>query len=228
MKAHERILDRLVPPDWEHVEKYPLTAASVKPKGTPTVLGINWYTDFDKPVRYGSRWFICPDGKVRGHVRGGHCVCIDANETDPPAWWTFYNQGEEGACVGFGSARMKSLVDRRKYDAFELFHATQVQGGYVGQGGAYVRDAMAVLNLRGAVRSGRTDPDPTSKISAYRWATKVEEIASVLLRNDIADLEAVPILNSWGRDYPHVVWVPFGVLQRLLDEDGEAAIATDE
>jgi hypothetical protein len=37
----------------------------------------------------------------------------------------------------------------------------------------------------------------------------------------------VRILNSWGRGYPHRVWMPDETLQRLIDEDGEVALVTD-
>jgi hypothetical protein len=38
--------------------------------------------------------------------------------------------------------------------------------------------------------------------------------------------QAFKLKNSWGRDYP-LVWLPYTVMQRLLDEDGEAALVTD-
>lgn len=230
MAARTRVLDRLVPPNWEHVRKYPLAALSSadQPKGTPVVVGINWYVEFDEPKRMSDgRWWVALDGKLTT-VRGGHCVCIKADEPDSQAWWHFYDQGKEGACVGFGSSRMKSLLDRRRYDAFELYHATQQLGGYVGQEGAYVRDAMAVLAQRGAVPYGKKDPDPASKISTYRWALTVEEILAVLDLPMATKRGAVPFLNSWGdRDYPHITWMPGEVMDRLIREDGEIAIVTD-
>ena len=49
-----------------------------------------------------------------------------------------------------------------------------------------------------------------------------------MLGNDRADeLGAVPILNSWGRSYPHRTWMPDEVLDRLMQEEGEIAIPTD-
>jgi C1A family cysteine protease len=38
--------------------------------------------------------------------------------------------------------------------------------------------------------------------------------------------QAFKIKNSWGIEYPEV-WLPYGVMQRLLDEYGEAALVTD-
>jgi hypothetical protein len=39
-------------------------------------------------------------------------------------------------------------------------------------------------------------------------------------------LQAVKIKNSWGKDYP-LVFMPYKTLQRLLREDGEATLITD-
>jgi hypothetical protein len=38
--------------------------------------------------------------------------------------------------------------------------------------------------------------------------------------------QAFRIMNSWGAGYPPV-WVPYAIMQRLLNEDGEAAVITD-
>lgn len=38
--------------------------------------------------------------------------------------------------------------------------------------------------------------------------------------------QAFRLKNSWGRDYP-LVWLPYATMERLLYEDGEAALVTD-
>jgi hypothetical protein len=38
--------------------------------------------------------------------------------------------------------------------------------------------------------------------------------------------QAVRMVNSWGRRYP-LVWMRYELVQRLLDEDGEATLAVD-
>ena len=64
-------------------------------------------------------------------------------------------------------------------------------------------------------------------ISANRWATSVDETHRVL-QNGVGDrLGAVALLNSWGRGYPHAVWMPDETLDRMIREDGEVAIVTD-
>src|SRR6266496_3859056 len=93
----ERVLDRLPPPDWEHVARYALSAIprAEQPKGVPVVFGVNWYNEFDYPEKdSSSRYWIAKNGKLTG-VRGGHCLCAKAGQRDPSTWWTYYNQGNE-------------------------------------------------------------------------------------------------------------------------------------
>jgi hypothetical protein len=61
----------------------------------------------------------------------------------------------------------------------------------------------------------------------FRWARSVEDVHRVLGNPRADELGAVPILNSWGETYPHRVWLPDDVLERLIQEDGEIAVPTD-
>jgi len=42
--------------------------------GVPCSIGVNWYSNFDNPVRKGTEYWI-GNGDL-GSVRGGHCVCV--------------------------------------------------------------------------------------------------------------------------------------------------------
>ena len=93
-------LGRRPPSDWSHVDRYPLTRSTAPSKPSPVVIGVNWYVEFDKPVKdaQGHHW-IARDGKLT-KSRGGHCVCLKPKgHSDPDAWWDFYDQGSEGACL---------------------------------------------------------------------------------------------------------------------------------
>jgi hypothetical protein len=70
-------------------------------------------------------------------------------------------------------------------------------------------------------------PDPDQGISAFRWAQGVGEVHAVLGNEKADELGAVPVLNSWGDDYPERVWMRDDVLDRLMREQGEIAIPTD-
>ena len=231
-------LDRLVPDDFSHVEKWPLTTAVIPSKPVPVTIGVNWYENFDDPHKDArGRWWIGV-GNL-GRIRGGHCVCLEPGDPvdggtfqDNPSWWTFYNQGREGACVGFGSSRMMSLLNRKRYDARWLWDRAKERDEWLDtnpgdDNGTSVRAAMDALRALGHEPWGQAGPVLAEGISANRWATKVDQVTAALQSPANDRMGAVRVLNSWGRSYPHRVWMPYETLQRLIDEDGEATVVTD-
>lgn len=222
---------RREPTDWKHVERYPLTAATTPDKPMPVILGINWYEKLDWPAPRDGRWWI--DEGDLGRILGGHAICVKpAVLTDPLEWWDFYDQGNEGACVGFSESRAKSLVDRTRYSGQWLYKEAQKIDEWPGEGydGTSVRAGLEVLRTRGHRRliGGTLQPERVGDgIAAYRWLRSVDEVHAVIKMPLADQLGAVPLLNSWGRYYPHIVWLPDSVLDRLLSEDGEAATFTD-
>lgn len=228
-----RPLGRRVPTDDNHIRQYGLTVDTLPTKPVPITIGINWYTNFDKPVYQNGRYWI-GKGKL-GSVRGGHCVCIKPDSlTDAASWRVFYNQGEEGACVGFGSSRMMTLLNRVRYDARWLWNQAKAVDEWPDtnpgdDNGTSVRAAMDVLRATGHVRSAKTEKPPSlaEGIAANRWATTVDMMRAALKSPSHDTLQAFPILNSWGTDYPRIVWLPYTVMTRLLKEDGESTLVTD-
>jgi hypothetical protein len=213
--------------DFSHVEKYPLRDLEEVVTNTPVALGINWYSNFDQPQLMGSKYWI-GIGDL-GHVRGGHAICLKPRRIqDPSTRWKFYDQGEEGACVGFACSRMMGLLNDEKYNAFWLYRQAQEVDEWdetPPEEGTSVNAACKVLQEKGAKIYKSDGPDVMQGISAYRWATTWDEVRSVL---GIPDSEAgVPLLNSWGEDYPHVVRITDEAGARVLSEYGEAAIVTD-
>jgi hypothetical protein len=212
------------------VEKWPLTAATT-PVKVPVTIGVNWYRAFDTPTKDKSGHYWIAQGTDLGPIRGGHCVCLKpAGVTDPSSWWDYYNQGAEGACVGFGSSRMMSLLNRKRYDARWLYKEAQLVdewGSTPPEEGTSVRAGMDILRKRGhrIRRDGVSGPvRAVEGIAANRWATSVDQVLDVL---GYGHLNYVDILNSWGRGYPHLVRMPVTVLDRLLREDGEMTLVTD-
>ena len=227
--AKERPLGRREPPDFKHVERYPLSAApGTAAPGSPVVLGIDWYSNFDKPVLDNGRYWIGRGGL--GSIRGGHAICVKPGvRTDPLGWWDFYNQGNEGACVGFSESRMMSLYNRTRYDARWLYKRAQETDDWPGENysGTSVRAGMNILRLEGHKRPAQDGPVGGAGIAAYRWLTTVDEILTVIAMPLARTLGAVPLLNSWGKWYPHITWMPGETLDRLLGQYGEATVATD-
>ena len=231
------MLGRLEPSDYNHVVSYPLRAIprADRPKHVPVVIGVNWYTAFDEPAPMdGALWI--GQGPL-GSIRGGHCVCLEpapdptqpGKEQDKGAWWRFYDQGAEGACVGFGSARMMTLLNRERYDARWLYHEAQKRDGIAGpHEGTYVDAACQVLRDVGISQVVKGTSRPATRhdgIAAYRWATHTQDVLDAL---GDPSAQWVTILNSWGEQYPQRVRLPVHVLDRLLiGEGGEAMVVTD-
>jgi hypothetical protein len=223
-------LGRRPPSDWKHVDKYPLTAATAPAKPSPVVIGVNWYVEFDAPVKDADGHFwIARDAKL-SKVRGGHCVCLKPRgTTDPDAWYDFYNQGDEGACVGFGISRLTSQLNRKLYDGFWLYNQAKKIDEWPGEDydGTSVRAGLDILRTRGhcAVDGGLTKPEAIGEgIKANRWARSVDDVLTTL---GYGGLDYVDVLNSWGRSYPHLTRMPAKVLERLWKEDGEVGLVTD-
>lgn len=243
-------LGRFIPDTWEHVAKYPLMALppDERPTKSPVVIGVNWYSEFDNPEQdeKSGEYFVARGGAASlTKVRGGHCVCLEpGGEPDPEAWWDFYDQGAEGACVGFGWSRCMSILNGELYVARWLWDRAKESDEWPetnpgDENGTSVRAAGDILDKLGHVdwddayaaddymkRAGYT-ADVNDGIQRFRWAESVEDVHQVLENPRADELGAVPFLNSWGRGYPHRTWMPDDVLERLLSEQGEVAIPTD-
>jgi hypothetical protein len=152
--------------------------------------------------------------------------------------------GREAACVGFARSRCATLLTKQSYAARWLRdRATEADEWPVTRPGddrgTSVRAAATVLRRRGHVAwSGSMAEDGVAERAAYtaegidglrrvRWARTVREVHETLGHPDADELEAVPVLNSWGPSYPRRVWMPDHVLERLIAEDGEIAVPTE-
>lgn len=239
-------LGRRPPTDWEHVDRYPLSTIGAPPKWIPVVIGVNWYREFDRPQQddQGHYW-VARDGNLT-RVRGGHCVCLKPRDArDSRKRHVFYDQGAEGACVGFGASRMMSFLNdgqlylaRWLWDrAKEIDEWPETNPG--DSDGTSVRAALDVLRTKGHVRfyplslpAYQTDwqlraglePKVGDGIAANRWITSIDDCLRVL---GYDGLDYVEFLNSWGTGYPHIVRMPATVLERLWREDGEIGVVTD-
>jgi hypothetical protein len=223
-------LGRRAPTDDEHIRKYPLTSVrELVLKPNPVVIGVNWYAEFDRPEQddQGHYW-VARDGRLTT-VRGGHCVCLKPRGArDSDKRWDFYDQGNEGACVGFGISRLASFLNSKLYDARWLYHEAQKVDEWPGEDyeGTSVRAGLDVLRTRGHYVNGLSRLQPSLKegTKANRWITGIDDCMKVLGN---VNVDYVEFVNSWGRDYPHVVRMPATVLERLWKEDGEIGVVTD-
>jgi hypothetical protein len=242
-RTEDRRLDRLPPSDWRHYEKFPLTASmrATLEAPRPVVLGINWYSSFMTPEKDSSGRYWIGRGDL-GSLAGGHAICVRPfNWTDAMTWYKYYDQGEEGRCAQFAASRAMSLLNRRRYEIREdreagrwLYWRAQSidewRGGsypnaYPFYEGTSVRAVLEILRTQGPIRYNETAPRVEDGISAYRWLRFAIDVAKVA---GYGDKDYVPLLNSWGKYYPHYVYIPLDTLERLIQEDGEAGVPTDK
>lgn len=243
-------LDRLIPANFDHLDNYPLTAATVPVDKTAMVMGVNWYSNFDRPteLKIGRKtWKVIGQGPL-GNVRGGHATCLRPWDVrDLLGWWIYYNQGKEGRCVEFATLRAMTLHNRRRYDITSRWHYHQMQmidywagGSYPGASPVYegtsVDAGLNVMRKFGAIPAfykGAQVPveqaeslvRPQEGIEAFRWAQSWDMVRAALGVPD--SLPGVPMLNSWGRGYPREVLLLDEAGARLLHEDGEFGMITD-
>lgn len=216
-------LGRIKPPDFEHVEKYPLSAIGVETiKPSPVQLGVRWMSNFDNPVKKtinGKTLYVIGEGNL-GTERGGHAICAQPPTlVDEPEWITFYNQGNTPECVGYSLARGQSLEKRIEFNPVWIYNAARnKEGNHSEEGGSTVRAGFAVLLARGAKPRGASEPVKDDGVSAYRWATSWDEVRAALGVPD--DQDGVDLDQSWGNQGypPHV---------RLVDEAGEWLLANE-
>lgn len=246
-KVSDPRLKRYIPKDWSHVEKHPLTASIIETvKPAPIVVGVNWYSAFDTPRKEkDGRFWVGKNSDRLGYVRGGHCICMPSNgKLDTWENYIYYNQGAEGACVGFGSSRAMSLLNKKLYNAWWLWDEAKLSDDFTDtnpgdENGSTVRAAMDVLRFKGHVawnnnQAGLSVSDRDNLIAnksdgivANKWATSVDDLFSVLQNPLYEKLEAIPFVNSWGTSYSWFTWVPCKIWERLLKEDGEMTMITD-
>lgn len=238
-------LDRIPTGHTVHLDRYPLTADTAPAEPTPIQIGVNWYSNFDRPVSRrirGRNFWVIGDGDL-GQVRGGHATCLKPPSlVDLLAWWIYYNQGQEGRCVEFSGLRLLSLLNRKRYDITSRWHylTAQDRDYWPGRSPAYegtsVDAFMQVAAREGVIPARRGGASisyeqaaqlaqPDEGIAAYRWATSWQQVRQTLQLPDW--MPGAPMLNSWGRGYPRLVLLLDAAGERVLREDGEMAVVTD-
>lgn len=115
---------------------------------------------------------------------------LKVERTLPMPDWAhgYYDQGEEGACVGFGSSQMMSILNQHRYDARWLWEQAKVYDEWPDTNpgddeGTSVRAGMDVLRQVGHVRVLRGKDNPANLVEGIqenRWATKVDEIRACI------------------------------------------------
>lgn len=104
----------------------------------------------------------------------------------PTQYRIWYDQGSEGACVGFACSWMMSILNRRKYVATELYRQAQLRDEWQdtppAQGTSVKAACDVLLNVghwrffRGLQRLAGMGEG----IQAVRWATTVDDVRTAI------------------------------------------------
>lgn len=135
-----------------------------------------------------------------------------------PWWWKQWDQGNEGACVGFGESAMMAITNRMqrysttgtwvtyRYAGRWLYDEAQLVDPWSDtppEEGTTLDAGARVLKAQGhrRVQNGKIGPVLLENgISAYRWAQNHDEIRAALWDN-----LAVAIGINWY----HAFWAPY-------------------
>lgn len=137
-------------------------------------LGRRIPTDFDHVAQYPLRRLVTTT------------VDVAERTLKLPHYRVQYDQGVEGACVGFACSWMVSIFNRRLYDAGRLYREAQLIDEWHDtppSEGTSVRAGLDVLRTIGhwRVRNGRSyAADVAHGILENRWATTVDEVRTAI------------------------------------------------
>lgn len=134
-----------------------------------------------------------------------------------------YNQGNEGACVGFAASWAQSIHNKRFYDAFWLYHEAQKIDEWAGEDydGTSVRAGFDVLRNVGHKElhdpRHRHVPELHHGVVTNRWAYTVDEMRTAVQQGipvvmgtnwyTLFDNPQPRTKDQFGRDE---YWIPTG------------------
>lgn len=106
----------------------------------------------------------------------------------PKAWRVFYDQGREGACVGFGESQVMSFYNRVRYDARWLWNEAKRIDEWADtnpgdDNGTSLRAGFDVLREIGHCRVAHgvaLPPELDQGILANRWCTSIDEMRTAI------------------------------------------------
>jgi hypothetical protein len=222
MNPTHELLGRLVPPDFEHVEKYNARTIAA-PSPTNVVFGINWYDSFFTPKLIDGKSVIA-SGRNWGRVAGGHAIralrkgYVEANGVSVE-----YDQRKTPRCVGYSSSAELNDMTGLDVDPDQTYRDAQALDSIPGTNydGTELRAAFDAFRKLGPALKTKGGPIKRGpKIAGYYWCTSEAEVSRTLGYGDGDDFKALH--QTWhASGYPDVIWLPRSAVPRLLRENGE-------
>lgn len=253
--AADQGLGRRVPTDWRHTEEYPWR--NLEPKTVSYVKRVMvlpyWHWSHDQGfegacVGFGGSLVMAVTNLIQ---RRDSDPPIKPYAVRYDSWWLWDRSKEidEWSDTNPGDSNGTSV--RASMDILRTLGHVQVANTYTGRaidpkpvitnGIAANRWAWTVDEMRTAVSQAlpvsigvnwyANFDSPREKRYNEYWIGegdlgRIRGGHCVAVYGADDDRQAFRVKNSWGRSYP-LVWLPYKTMQRLISEDGEAAIITD-
>lgn len=248
-------LGRRVPSDWRHLEEYPYRrlAPEIVDYVKRVMVLPYWHWSHDQGnegacVGFGGSMVMAITNLIQ---RRDSVPQIKPFAVRYDPWWLWDRSKEIDEWPDTNPGDSEGTSVRASMDILRVRGHVQVANTFVGRspdpkpailnGIAANRWALTVDEMRTAISKAlpvsigvnwySNFDSPSLKSYNEYWIGKGDlgrirggHCVAVFGADD--DREAFKVKNSWGRDYP-LVWMPYATMQRLINEDGEAAIITD-
>lgn len=239
-------LGRRIPEDWTHVEKYPLRLASITPVVNKVLRLPSFHKDWDQGsegacVGFGTSMMlsIINEGEART------AATLPYTHRYDPWWlWNEAKKIDEWADTNPGDSNGTSV--RAACDVLrEQGHMRVIRGANkpvsLQEGISENRWATTTDEIRTCIGRGVAVSIGVNWYSAFDnpefynnswWIARAGSLGTVRGGHCVCvygasdSRQAFRVKNSWGGSYP-LVWMPYTVMGRLLNEYGEATLVTD-
>ena len=169
------------------------------------------------------------------------------NEAKKIDEWSDTNPGDNNGTsvrAGYDVARTRGLARVRgmRLDSFDHPYSVRERAVDINEGILATRWAVSVDEIRSAIYDGipvtiginwYEEFDHPYRLGRDWFLPKPLDLGSirgghcVVLYGASDERQAFKLKNSWGKAYP-LVWLPYVVMERLLNEQAEAALVTDK
>lgn len=226
-------LGRRTPTDWQHVEKYPMRAVMRSSVATVnnTLKLPGWHWSHDQGH----------EGSCIGHGSSMMMSLLNGRRYNPLWLWDRSKEIDEWADTNPGDdngTSVRASCDVLRDQGHVRVYAGQDRPVALKEGISENRWATTVDEMRSALAQSI----PVS--IGVNWYTRFDSPEGGWMARKGDDLgtirgghclcvygasdryQAFRAKNSWGRSYP-LVWLPYEIMERLLNEDGEASLVVD-
>lgn len=242
-------LGRRTPEDWTHVDKYPFAAVAPETVATVerTLTLPYWHWNWDQGsegacVGFGTSMMLTIINESEARLK----ALKPSTRRYNPWWlWDRAKENDEWDDTNPGDSNGTSVnaacwVLRNK--GHRVFNRGLEKTEDQAQGISFYRWASTVDEMRTSIFDGMpvsigvdwySNFDNPVLLGRESWVGKDTSLGRVRGGHCVCVYaasdrrQAFKIKNSWGRGYP-LTWIPYTTMQKLLDDDGEAALVTDK